>query len=129
VSLFFHLYACLTSGHKDALPAAVEEPSLSEIVAAVIQDSSYPKATKTFRPVTDKSFRPPPEARYISNRNVYSKREGTMKLAEPYEPPLVPKDIELDSTQSNSNFNPPITFVSFSITPFDLHYSEVIVLH
>ena len=82
------------------------DPSLSELVAAVISDSALGKGSKYFRP--------PPESRYISNRNVYS-AEGPMAATAAYERPAVPTDIQLDSTSCFSNFDPPIIFVSLYI--------------
>jgi hypothetical protein len=102
------LQTWLTSLHEDAPPAAMDEPSLSDIVSAIIEDSSYPK--------THKFFKPPPEARYWSNRNVYTAKEGPMQPVAAYERPLRPVDIDLDSTTCISNFDPPITFVSIYIT-------------
>ena len=109
------------SGNKDDLSTPLDEPSLSDIIAAVIHASSSPR--------TDKYFRPPPEARYVSNRNVYKTMESPMASVASYEQPLVPSDIQLDSTKCTSNFDPPITFVSNYIESLCLHNWLYIVLH
>ncbi|KAF8952542.1 hypothetical protein BDZ97DRAFT_1930695 [Flammula alnicola] len=80
--------------------ACTPKPSWVEVVDAVIDNAHGPN---TF-------FRPPPEARFVSNRNVHTHGEGPMTPVAAYERPLKPSDIELDSTRCVSNFNPPIKF-------------------
>ncbi|KAF8961699.1 hypothetical protein BDZ97DRAFT_1921026 [Flammula alnicola] len=80
--------------------ARAPKPSWVEVVDAVIDDAHWPTPF----------FRPPPEARFVSNRNVHSRGEGPMTPVAAYERPLKPSDIELDSTRCISNFDPPIKF-------------------
>jgi hypothetical protein len=73
-------------------------PSLPEIVQSLIWASSEGEG---------KYFDPPPEARYLSNRNIDMRR-----LVSTEDDPIQPSDIDLDSTECYSNFHPPIKFVS-----------------
>jgi len=90
----------------DDLSVPAVRPSLSEIVDAVIDASSWTRP---------KYFNPPPESRYLSNRNVSLRTEGPMRPVASYEQPLLPSDINLDSTTCLSKFDPPIKFVSLFI--------------
>jgi hypothetical protein len=99
-----------TSGPEENVSRAVEKPSLSDIVAAVIEASSSSGPNKYFRP--------PPEARFMTNRNIYTRKEGPMASVAAYEQPIRPSDIQLDSTRCYSNFDPPIKFVSTHIFNF-----------
>ncbi|KAF8955903.1 hypothetical protein BDZ97DRAFT_1926125 [Flammula alnicola] len=80
--------------------ARAPKPSWVEVVDAAIDDAHGPNTC----------FRPPAEARFVSNRNVHSRGEGPMTAVATYERPLKPSDIELDSTRCISNFDPPIKF-------------------
>jgi hypothetical protein len=76
-----------------ATTVSVHIPTLPEIVAAIIENSSHGQS---------KHFVPPPEARYLSNRNV-DRRDNA---------PVQPDEIELDSTSCPRSFYYPYQFVS-----------------
>jgi len=63
----------------------------------------------------NKYFQPPPEARYLDNRNINTAKEGHVSAVGEYEQPLEPADINLDSTRCTSNFDPPLTLVSIYV--------------
>jgi hypothetical protein len=79
------------------------DPSLAEKVSAIIKHSSSER--------NHKYFNPPPEARYLLNRNIARVTEGPMSPVAQYEGQIGPSDINLDSTCCSSNFDPPFTFV------------------
>jgi len=79
------------------------EVTLSELVAGIIDASTF----------KEKDYNPPPEARYISNRNIRTQDKGPMESAAFGEREVGPFDIDLDSTSEASNLSsPPFTFVS-----------------
>ena len=77
----------------EATTVSAHIPTLPEIVAAIICSSTHGRS---------KHFVPPPEARYISNRNI--DRRATV--------PVPPDEIELDSTSNPVSFYCPYKFVS-----------------
>jgi hypothetical protein len=90
--------------HTTAVSMPDTEPTLSELVAEIMHVST----TRSGR-----YFIPPPEARFISNRNVSSQRQAPMKSVTPNEQATGPFDINLDSTTEGASFStPPFTFVS-----------------
>ena len=90
--------------HTTAVAMLDTEPTLSELVAEIMHVST----TQIGR-----YFNPPPEARFISNRNVSSQRQVPMKSVTPNEQATGPFNINLDSTTEGPCFStPPFTFVS-----------------
>jgi hypothetical protein len=80
--------------------------TLSELVAEIMHVSTTPSG---------RYFNPPPEARFISNRNKY--RAPTASVT-PGEQATGPFNIDLDSTTEAPNLSaPPFTFVSSYISP------------
>jgi len=89
------------------------EITLSQLVAGIIEGSTSPRAMGEY-------FNPPPEARYISNRNICSRGEGSMESDAFGERGLL-FDMDLDSTSEASNLSPPpFTFVSTYIGTYRL---------
>jgi len=79
------------------------EPTLSELVAEIMDVSTSHSG---------KYFDPPPEARFISNRNVSTRVEAPVVSVTSIER-AAPFDVDLDSTTEASNLSaPPFTFVS-----------------
>jgi len=97
---------CLQSEdlHTTAMAMPDTEPTLSELVAEIMHVST----TQIGR-----YFNPPPEARFISNRNVSTHSQEPMKSVTHSEQATGPLDINLDSTTEGPCFStPPFTFVS-----------------
>jgi len=86
------------------------EITLSELVAGIIDASTSPRG---------KHFNPPPEARFVSNRNVSIEDDGPMASIALGETTVGPFDIDLDSTSEAGELSPiPFTFVSGYIREF-----------
>ena len=78
--------------------------TLSQVVAEIIDVSTSS---------CGRYFNPPPEARFISNRNVSTRGEVPMASATSSEQATGPFDVDLDSTTEASNLSaPPFMFVS-----------------
>ena len=78
--------------------------TLSELVAGIIDASTSTKG---------KDYNPPPEARFISNRNPCTQDERPMESVAFREGEVRPFDIDLDSTSEASYAStPPFNFVS-----------------
>ena len=80
------------------------EITLSELVAGIIDASTSPRGNH---------FNPPPEARFMSNRNVSIEDDGPMASVALGETTVGPFDVDLDSTSEAGGLSPiPFTFVS-----------------
>ena len=78
--------------------------TLSQVVAEIMDVSTSSSG---------KYFDPPPEARFISNRNVSTRGEAPAASVTSSEQATGPFDVDLDSTTEPSNLSaPPFTFVS-----------------
>ena len=84
--------------------------TLSELVAEIMDVSTAPSG---------KYFDPPPEARFMSNRNVAARNEGPITSVAFSEQSAGPFDVELDSTTEVPNLSaPPFSFVSDYLGPY-----------
>ena len=78
--------------------------TLSQVVAEIMDVSTSPSG---------KYFDPPPEARFISNRNVSTRGEAPTASVTSSRQAMGPFDVDLDSTTEPSNLSAaPFTFVS-----------------
>ena len=79
------------------------EVTLSELVTGIIDASTSKR----------KDYSPPPEARYLSNRNLRTHSKGPTESVAFREVEVGPFDTDLDSTSEASNLSaPPFNFVS-----------------
>ncbi|KAF8956037.1 hypothetical protein BDZ97DRAFT_1925912 [Flammula alnicola] len=79
---------------SDPVPAG-HNLNVVQLVESIISRDSYP--------VNDKYFHPPPEARFVTNRNIYS-REAPMSPVAPYESAITPSTLswmQQDASQTS----------------------------